>query len=68
MNAWIASFVKAVEDAGGTVQRSHDGHLKVFDVDGRFVYKMRSRGDDNGAMGRAILRRITRRVKGDGCT
>jgi hypothetical protein len=68
VNAWITSFVRAVEAAGGTVRPSRDGHLKVFDQQGRFVYKMRQRGDDNGATGRAILREVARRVKGDGCT
>jgi hypothetical protein len=58
-------FVREVQQQGGSVKLSGDGHLKVFDREGRFIYKARrsSQGDDGGNTGRAVMAQVLRRVR-----
>jgi hypothetical protein len=68
INARVASFAEQVAAAGGSTRTTHDGHLAIYDRDGRFIVKLRGHGkrtgDDGGATGRSIQRQVIRRIAG----
>lgn len=63
---WASELRRAVEAAGGSVTRSRDGHLKVYDATGVFVAKTRAagkRGNETGAAARGFLASVVRTIE-----
>lgn len=64
MKSKTRAFIREVEAAGGRVEPSADGHVKVYNVAGAFVAKVRAhaRGGDGSRLDRAVKGRILRAV------
>lgn len=64
---WPEVVRREVEAAGGSVSMSADGHLRIFDRQGRYLMKVRTAGkqvgDGNNKTGRSVLRGLVRRIE-----
>jgi len=56
---------RRVEDAGGSIRQTKDGHLAVYDARGRFLIKQRSgtTGSTTGRTRERIVERIVRTIE-----